>query len=307
MEGRKAVIFGATGATGRVIAQALLDREIALRVVSRSATHLERDFGHTGAERVTADLFDAEMATHAADGCDVIFQCVGLPMERYTDHVELGRVTAQAMRSTGAACVLVSGYWSYGAGAACPINEQTERRPSDQFGGARLEQERILLGAGARVAVLPDFYGPGTHGVLMNALEAIASGKPAMWFQPLGDLREYVYVPDLGKPLVDLALREGAEGERFVIGGAGGISAAKIAQIAGRLLGCQPVFREVSPLKLTLGALLNKEARSFKPVAPIYRSPAVFDDSRFRDLFGGEATPYEQGIPETLRWLRGDA
>jgi len=307
MEGRKAVIFGATGATGRVIAQELLDRDIAVRVVSRSSTHLERDFGHTSAERVKADVFDEEMATHAADGCDVIFQCVGLPMERYTQHVELGRVTAHVMRSTGAACVLVSGYWSFGAGAACPISEKTEHHPTDEFSGARFEQEKILLGAGARVAVLPDFYGPGSHGVLMSALEAIVKGKPAAWFQPVGDLREYVYVPDLGKPLVDLALSENTESERYIIGGAGGISATKIAQIAGRALGCSPVFKEISPMKLMLGSLVDKQAKAFKPVAPIYRQPAVFDDHKFRDKFGGDCTPYERGIVETIDWLRGSA
>jgi nucleoside-diphosphate-sugar epimerase len=307
MEGRKAVIFGATGATGRVIAQELLDREIAVRVVSRSATNLERDYGHTEAERVTADLFDAQLATHAADGCDVIFHCVGLPMERYTRHVELGRNTAQAMRSTGASCTLVSGYWSFGAGATLPITERTEHRPTDECSGARLEQERILLGAGARVAVLPDFYGPGSHGVLMDALEAFVRGKPALWHAPTGDLREFVYTPDLGKPLVDVALSGGTEGERFIIAGAGGISATKIAQIAGRSLGCSPIFKGVSPLKLALAALVNKRARSFKPVAPIYRKPAVFDDSKFRGRFGGEATPYERGIAETIDWLRGGA
>jgi len=307
MEGRKAVIFGATGATGRVIANELLDRDIAVRVVSRSGANLERDFGHTAAERVEADLFDVEQATHAADACDVIFHCVGLPMDRYAGHVELGRNTAQAMRSTGAACVLVSGYWSFGAGAALPINEQTEHHPTDEYSGARLEQEKILLGSGARVAVLPDFYGPGSHGVLMSALEAFLKGEAATWFAPPDDLREFVYVPDLGRPLVDLALSEATDGERFIIAGAGGISATKIAQIAGRTLGCAPIFKQISPLKLSLGALVDKTARAFKPVAPIYRKPAVFDDGAFRERFGGEVTPYERGIAETIRWLRGDA
>ena len=307
MEGQKAVIFGATGATGRVIAHELLDRDIAVRVVSRNGANLERDFGHTEVERVEADLFDIEQATHAADGCDVIFHCVGLPMERYTEHVELGRITAQAMRSTGASCVLVSGYWSFGAGATLPINEQTEHHPTDEYSSSRLEQEKILLGAGARVAVLPDFYGPRSHGVLMSALEAIVRGKPATWFAPPDDLREFVFVADLGKPLVDLAQSDDTEGERFIIAGNGGISATKIAQIAGRVLGCSPIFQQISPLKLTLRALFDKSVRSFKPVAPIYRKPAVFDDSAFRERFGGEVTPYERGIAETIQWLRGSA
>jgi len=307
MDGMKAVIFGATGATGRVIAQELLDRDISVRVVSRSRTNLERDFGHTSAELVKADLFNQDHATHAADACDVIFHCVGLPMDRYTSHVELGHNTAHAMRSTGAKCVLVSGYWSFGAGAALPINEQTQHNPTDEYSGARLEQEKIILGAGGRVAVLPDFYGAGSHGVLMSALESIVRGKPATWFAPTEDLREFVYIPDLAKPLVDLGLSEDTEGERFVIGGAGGISATKIAQIAGRNLGCSPIFQTISPMKLSLGALFNKQAKSFKPVAPIYRKPAVFDDTRFRDKFGGEVTPYERGIAETVDWIRGMA
>jgi uncharacterized protein YbjT (DUF2867 family) len=45
MEIRKAVIFGATGATGRQIARELLRRDIRTRVVSRSRTNLEGAFG----------------------------------------------------------------------------------------------------------------------------------------------------------------------------------------------------------------------------------------------------------------------
>lgn len=305
MEGWKAVIFGATGATGRVIAHELLEREIAVRVVSRNDANLERDFGHTSAERLAVDLFNIDDATRAADGCDVIFHCVGLPLDQYARHVELGHNTAHAMRSTGASCVLISGYWSFGAGAALPITELTEHHPTDEFAGARLEQEKILLGAGARVAVLPDFYGPGSHGVLMSALESIVRGKPATWFAPPDDLREFVYIPDLGRPLVDLGASEDTEGERFIIAGSGGISATKIGQIAGRILGCEPIFKEITPMKLALQSLTNKQAKAFKPVAPIYQKPAVFDDEKFRAKFGGESTPYEQGIAETINWLRG--
>jgi dihydroflavonol-4-reductase len=82
----KAAIVGATGPTGKRLARELIARGIPVRVISRSEGHLLRAFGDTPVERVAADALEAEATARALEGCDIVFDCIGLPMARITDH-----------------------------------------------------------------------------------------------------------------------------------------------------------------------------------------------------------------------------
>lgn len=101
---RKASILGATGPTGRFLAQELHDRNLAVRVVSRSDSSLARAFGDSPVEKVPAGLLDAEAIPRAVEGCDLLFDCIGLPMDRIQDHPRTAGSIALSMRSTGARC-----------------------------------------------------------------------------------------------------------------------------------------------------------------------------------------------------------
>jgi nucleoside-diphosphate-sugar epimerase len=158
------------------------------------------------------------------------------------------------------------------------------------------------------VAILPDFYGPGAHGVLNSALASIGAGHPARWFSGLDTPREFVFVPDLFKPLVDLSEKEEAFGDRWIIAGAGGITARQIGAIAQAHLGRAAEFRPTARWKIALASLADTGSREFLPVAPIYARPAVFDDRKFRAAFGmHEVTPYERGVRATLDAIAGRA
>jgi uncharacterized protein YbjT (DUF2867 family) len=114
MEIRKAAIFGATGATGKCIARELLRRDIKTRVVSRRQSNLEGAFANMGVELMVGDLQDRETTKRAANSCDVIFHCVGVPVDRFRDHIWISQNTISAIQVTGAKAVLLSSFWSYG-------------------------------------------------------------------------------------------------------------------------------------------------------------------------------------------------
>ena len=158
MEIRKAVIFGATGATGKQIARELLRRDIKTRVVSRNRSNLEGAFGGMAVESVVANLRDPEAAGRAADSCHVIFHCVGLPVERFRDHLSISKNTIRAMQATGAKGVLIGSFWSYGPSQSNPIHESQPRRPRSEKERIRKDQEDMFQAAGAVVTILPDFY-----------------------------------------------------------------------------------------------------------------------------------------------------
>lgn len=74
------LVVGATGATGRLLVQELLNRGEAVRAVVRSPSKLPAATrAHEGLSLIQAsvlDLSDAEMAGHVA-GCDAVASCLG--------------------------------------------------------------------------------------------------------------------------------------------------------------------------------------------------------------------------------------
>jgi NAD(P)H-binding len=95
---RKAAILGATGPTGRHLARELAARGIAVRVEER----LAQAFAGTPAETMAADVLDPEATQRAVDGCDLVADCIGLPIDQIADHVPTARNVAGAVRRTGA-------------------------------------------------------------------------------------------------------------------------------------------------------------------------------------------------------------
>lgn len=75
-----ALVVGATGATGRLLVQQLLDRDVNVRVIVRSPDRLPESIkNHDSLTVIHAsllDLDDATMAQHVK-GCDAVASCLG--------------------------------------------------------------------------------------------------------------------------------------------------------------------------------------------------------------------------------------
>ncbi|MGH7478661.1 MAG: SDR family oxidoreductase, partial [Candidatus Methylomirabilales bacterium] len=98
----KAAVLGATGPTGKFLVRELIVRRVPVRAVSRSEANLARAFGALKVERVAVDLLDADATRRAIEGCDLVFDCIGLPMDRMADHPRTAKNIASAIASTGA-------------------------------------------------------------------------------------------------------------------------------------------------------------------------------------------------------------
>lgn len=304
---RKIAILGATGPTGIHLARILIAGGAQVRVVSRSADHLERVFGEQPAERVAADMLDAAAALQAIEGCDGVFDCIGLPAEHLADHPRTARNVAAAIARTGARAVHVSSYWAYLPVQHSPVSETHPRSGGSFPVRMRREAEDVLLDAGAAVLNLPDFYGSHVHtGTLQNVLGEAAAGKTMHCVGSPDAPREYAYVPDAMEMAASVATHEAAYGERWIIPGAGPVSMRRVAQIASAHLARSVKVQGAGPLMLRMLSLFNRELRGFMPMVPYYVRPIAFDTTKLRALLGEvPATPYESAIPATLDWLMG--
>lgn len=298
----RAAVFGATGATGRELVRELLRRDIAARAVSRSSEKLAKEFGDLDVDRHVADLGDAGAAVEAADGCDLIFDCVGLPPERFADHVVIARNTAAAGQVHGARTVLVTSYWSYGPGDKGPMREDRPLTRGSDMARIRKQQEDVLLDAGACVARLPDFFGPGAEMSLLNdALQSMRAAKAALWPGDPDAARDFIFIPDSGRILCDLAMREAAYGRPWNIPGSGSEPPRAILERAALLYDTKLKILRGRSWMLLLAGIFRSDARAFRDVLPLYERPAILDTTAIRELLDEvRVTPYEEAIRRTL-------
>jgi nucleoside-diphosphate-sugar epimerase len=307
-------IFGAAGAIGQAVGAELERRGVSFRVVGRSREKLERAFGKMAhAEILPADLSDARAAGAAARGVDTIFYCVGLPYTLHHLHPVLMRTTLEAAKAVGVArVVLPSSVYSYGVPRTSRVAETHAREPHTRKGKYRKEQEDLVMAAHAAGATqglivrLPDFYGPHADIGLANPIfRAALAGKTANWAGPVNGPHEFLYVPDAGPVIVDLAARADAYGEAWNFGGAETINSMDFITRIYRAVGRAPKYRAAGAGLLKFLGLFNPEMREMVEMLYLQETPVILDDSKLLAKLPVHKTSYDDGIRQTLEWMRG--
>jgi nucleoside-diphosphate-sugar epimerase len=303
----RAVVLGATGATGQQVVRALADRGIPTRVVSRSAEHLRTSFGELAVEQQVADVTDAAQARGVMEGCDQVFVCIGFRGAQFHLHRLVGKNVAAAMKDLGSRVLLVSSYWGYGP-IQSPIGENDPRQPATLLGEIRRELEDAITEAGGCVAVLPDFWGPGVAkriSFLNEGLDALVRGRTVVWIGDPDVSRDFIYVPDVGSLLVELAGHEAVYGRRIPVPGSGPVTPRAVLERVAQQHGQRLRLRRVGGLMATVAGIFNADLRAFKSVLPLYQQPAWMSGATLEELFGHlpAMTSYDEGLEPTLAFL----
>ncbi len=301
----KIAIVGATGPTGIHLAAELRRSAATVCVVGRGMDKLARLFPDTAIEKRPADILDADATLRAIDGCDLVYDCIGLPGDQMLLHPVTARNIAAALRHTKARCVHVSSYWSYYPQVQIEMNESHRRIGGPPWVRYRREAEDILCEAGAAILHLPDFYGPDVHvSTLQNALNEAVSGKTVNWLGKADVQREYIYVPDAMRIAAAIGTRTEVFGGHWCLPGGGPLSGRQAAEIAGRHLGRPVKMRSAGMTMLRIVSLFIKDLRGLLQVAPNYMKPVRYDARKLQDLLGPQQmTSYEAGIGRTLAWI----
>lgn len=299
------VILGATGPTGFRLAAELRRTGTPVRVVARDRGKLGRLFPDSAIDKHAADVLDANQTLRAIDGCDLVYDCIGLPGDQMHLHPVTARNISEALERTKARCVQVSSYWSYYPQVHAEMNERHPRLGGPPWVVWRRDAEDILFAAGAAILHLPDFYGPHVHvSTLQNALMEAAAGRTVNWLGKPITPREYIYVPDAMRIAAEIGRRSEAFGAHWCLPGSGPLSGLQFADIAGRHLGQRVKVRGAGMMTLRLVSLLNKDLRGLLQIVPEYLKPVHYDAGKLTALLGPQQmTPYEDGIGATLDWL----
>jgi nucleoside-diphosphate-sugar epimerase len=306
----KIALFGAAGAIGQSIAQALAAQGQPYRVVGRSETSLRKAFGADPlAEIATWDPDSPDSIKAAATGIDTIVYLVGVNYWQFELHPQLMRKTLDGAIAAGVRnIVLIGTVYPYGRAQTTPVREDHPRALHTFKGRMRKAQEDILLEAHAQgrinatVLRLPDFYGPGVEASLLHgAAVAAVRGGTADLIGPIDKPHEFVFVPDVGPVVARLIESPAAYGHVWHLAGAGVTTQRDMVDEMGRQVGRKVKHRVAGKTVLRVLGLFSKLLREMPEMNYLLTDPVILDDSALQRLIGPvRKTPYAEGIRRTL-------
>jgi nucleoside-diphosphate-sugar epimerase len=192
------------------------------------------------------------------------------------------------------------------------VAETHPRNPLTRKGGYRKEQEDLVLAAhqhgklAGMIVRLPDFYGPYADTGLANPIfRAALAGKTANWVGPANTPHEFVFLPDTGPVLADLAACAECYGEAWNLGGAGAINTMDFITRVYRAAGHAPKYRTAGRGLLKLLGYFNPTLREVVEMLYLQETPVILDDTKVAAKLGPiRKTSYDEGIRQTLDWMR---
>jgi nucleoside-diphosphate-sugar epimerase len=262
-----------------------------------------------------ADLERAEDAARACSGAGTVVCTVGVPYRSpiYT------RVWPIVMRNlldgcarSGARFVFADNLYMYG-----PQTEPlTEDMPLTDFGQkprARAEITRLWQqahGSGrvhATAVRASDFYGPDVATSVLSTfgVARLLAGKAALAPYPPDHLHAFTYVPDFARALVTLIdAPDYAYGEAWHVPNAPTETLRQLITLAAKLIGVRPRLMVLPQTLAPLIALFDADVRELAEMRFQWDRPYRVDSSKFAKRFWSDATPFEEGLTQTIDFYR---
>lgn len=301
------VVFGATGGSGAAVVRALVAQGTPVRAVNRSG---RGQFG-PGVELVQADALDASSVRDACRGATTVYNCVGVPYQEWTTTLmPIMTNILDGAAAAGARLVFADNTYMYGK-VQGPMTEDLPFRPISRKGALRAQMAERLLEAHASgkaqvtIGRAADFYGPGVHVALISeaTFRAALAGKRVLWPGRLDMPHTMMFIDDLARGLVTLGTRPEALGQVWHLPHAPAITGRAFVDLLFAEVGNPPRIGVLAPWIVRLGGLFNTQAREFAEMVYQFDAPFVVDSSKYTRAFGVTATPYRDGIRQTLRWI----
>lgn len=306
------MVTGATGALGSALVRQLEGEDV--RVLVRDGDAFLDLMGDIDVDVWTGDLTSQEDIDQVIDDVDTVLHC---PNVRYVDWGDLIGHTRRLIKAAeeeekDVDIVYPGTIHVYGDAGPGPLTEDTPHEPKTRKGDIRLNIERQLREANSRgecrttVARFPDLYGPGVlntpaEWVFRPALE----GKQVSWPGDLDAKREFVYVDDAARAMLELARSERSWGKAWHVPGPSTITARQFITHAFTASGKEPDMRAVGRGSWNLKGKLSKAKKQDMEIFYLYENPPLLDGTRWKDAFGPlEHRSYQSGIKAAVEWWR---
>ena len=299
-------ILGANGVIARELSQALAAHASDIRQVSRNP----RKVNPTD-ETFVADLLDAQATANAVAGSQVVYLVAGLKYDASVWQAQWPRVMRNAIdacKQHGARLVFFDNVYAYGRVDGV-MTEETPFNPISRKGEVRARIATMLLdemrsgNLQAMIVRSADFYGPGAVQSFPHAtvFERLKAGKTPQWIGNPNAVHTFTYTPDAGRAVAALARSAEAYGQTWHLPTTREpLTGADFVRLACDLAG-RPFKMQVAPRwMLRLMGLFMPVLRENDEMMYQFEYDYRFDSSKIESALGLQATPYRQGISESL-------
>jgi len=296
------LVLGGAGFLGSTLVRELLKLDAAVTVFDLPGREPSRPFGQD-VRRLSGDMTSAEDVRRAVDGQDCVFH-FAWPSTPATSLDNPGREASHGLQpslsileaclSRGARKVIFpSSGTVYGPWRGTPFRESDPTEPRTPYAEAKLKVEeylRLYESKGLAYAVLRpgSTYGPGQNplaglGAPTVFLHRCLTGQPLRIYGRGEVVRDFTFGRDIVRCAVQVLSLPGSQVVN--VSTQTGTSLLALAEKCFRLTGRTVPVEFVPPRVSDLNSM-------------------VMDNSREQDILGVRATPLEEGLELTLRWLR---
>lgn len=299
-------ILGANGVIAQELSRALASACPAIRQVSRNPRRV-----NPTDEVMAADLLDRDATDRAVAGSEVVYLVAGLAYNAAVWEAQWPRVMRHVLDACmrhGARLVFFDNVYAYGRVDAV-MTETTPFKPISKKGEVRATIATMLLDdmrrghLQAMIARSADFYGPGAVNSFPHAVvfERLKAKKARQWIGNPQALHTFTFTRDAGRAMAVLGRAAEAFGHTWHLPTSKeAMTGADFVRLASELAG-QPDKLSVAPRwLLKLMGLAIPVLRENEEMLYQFEHDYRFDSSKIESAFGLTATPYRQGIRETL-------
>jgi nucleoside-diphosphate-sugar epimerase len=306
-------VFG-YGPTGEATVEKLRARGQAVRVVQRKRpANLP-----AGVEFVACDVLKIEEVQRAMAGAAQAVVTIGFEYRGDVWQVVWPKAMRNLLDAAEAANVRVvhiDNMYMYGPQDVAVHEDMAltsqGRKPAVRSEITRMWREAARAGR-VRWAALraPDFYGPGVKLSHMGetGLMKVAAGETAQLLMSPDLPHAFAYVPDIGRAAVSLLdAGDDAFGQVWHVPCAQAMTPRAMLQMGADAVGGKLKVMTLPSFMLQLIGVFVPAMREFSEMRFTWNRPYHVDATKFARRFWSDATPFEVGIPATMRSYRAEA
>ena len=307
------LVLGSTGSLGSAIVNELTSSGKPVRALVRNPVKARKVFADPDrVDLVEGSVEDFRILEKAFDGIEVFHNCVNAPYSQWSTLPAVhGRITDVASKAK-ARMIFPGNVYIYGHTQTEKVREDQPRNPCSKKGRIRVQLEDTFMRLSREGSVpcvivrFPDYYGPNSASVVDGIFRSALDNKKARWYGRLDAIHEFIFISDAAKAMVVASGRPDAAGQDFNLPGPEPIRVRDWIDIVFKQAGFEPKMTGTSPTFVRLVGMFNSTAREFAEMQYLTEEPLILDGGKFNDFFGMKypARSYEEGIRETLAWLR---
>lgn len=303
-------ILGAGGAIGNALTYELLRTNENVQLVSRS------NYSIPGTKSFKADITSYNETLNSVKNSDIVYLCAGLPYDSkiWADlWPKIMQNSIDACKSVDAKLIFFDNVYMYGK-VNGKMTETTPYNPCSRKGEIRakiatqLENEIKQKNLNAIIARSADFYGPyatKSSVPFILAIDKLMNGKNAQWMADVTKLHSFSYTIDCAKGLRLLSGSNESFNQIWHLPTYNpAIDGKTFIELVAKEIGVAPKYTVLKKWMVKMFGFVNKTVDELYEMLYQNEYEYHFDSSKFNNFFNFKPTTYENGIHETIEFIK---